>query len=62
MINDYKEISSMGTLRDARGRFVIGNVFPGWHVHQTDQKDGPWTKVYVPNAKRWGWVMDIHFS
>jgi len=60
VINDYKAITSMGTLRDGRGAFVIGNVFAGWHVHQTDLKDGPWTFVYVPNAKRWGWVMDIH--
>ncbi|MEP7019378.1 MAG: hypothetical protein ABI808_01910 [Pseudonocardiales bacterium] len=61
VVNSSKRITSMGTLRDARGRFVIGNVFAGWHVHQTNVHDGPWTKVYVPNAKRWGWVENIHF-
>ncbi len=61
VIDNSKLIKTMGTLRDARGRFVMGNVFPGWHVHMTNEKDGPWTKVYVPNADRWGWVMDIHF-
>lgn len=61
VINNAKRIDTMGTLRDARGRFVIGNVFPGWHVRQTNVHDGPWTKVYVPNAKRWGWVENIHF-
>jgi len=30
------------------------------HVRLTDRHDGPWTKVYVPNAKRWGWVENIH--
>jgi hypothetical protein len=61
VVNAAKLITTKGTLRDARGRFVIGNVFPGWHVRATDAHDGPWTKVYVPNAKRWGWVEDIHF-
>src|SRR2546430_6123376 len=56
IINDHKRIASMGTLRDAPNRFVIGNVFPDWHVRQTDQREAGWTKVYVPNAKRWGWV------
>lgn len=59
-VNPYKEVTSFGTLRDARGRFVIGNVAAGWHVHTTDVTDGPWTKVYVPNAKRWGWIENIH--
>ncbi|PZS18811.1 MAG: hypothetical protein DLM57_05465 [Pseudonocardiales bacterium] len=61
VVNASKRINSRGTLRDARGRFVIGNVFAGWHVHQTNVHDGPWTLVYVPNAMRWGWVEDIHF-
>jgi hypothetical protein len=61
VINDHKRIASMGTLRDAANNFVIGNVFPDWHVHQTDQHNAGWTKVYVPNAKRWGWVEDMHF-
>jgi hypothetical protein len=61
VIDNHKRIDTMGTLRDAPNRFVIGNVFPGWHVQQTDQRDAGWTKVYVPNAKRWGWVQDIHF-
>lgn len=61
VINASKRINTKGTLRDARGRFVIGNVAAGWHVRQTNVTDGPWTKVYVPNAKRWGWVENIHF-
>jgi hypothetical protein len=56
-----QRIDSMGTLRDARGRFVIGNVFPGWHVRRTNVVDGMWTKVYVPQAKRWGWIQTSHF-
>ena len=61
VVNDHKAITSKGTLRDARGRFVIGNVNAGWHVHQTNEQDGAWTKVYVPNALRWGWVENTHF-
>ncbi|TDP89975.1 hypothetical protein [Labedaea rhizosphaerae] len=60
--NDHRAVKTMGTLRDAANRFVIGNVFGGWHVHSTDQHDHGWTKVYVPNAKRWGWVQDIHLA
>jgi hypothetical protein len=61
VVNDYKEITSKGTLRDAANRFVIGNVDAGWHVHQTGERNAGWTKVYVPNAQRWGWVQDTHF-
>jgi hypothetical protein len=61
VVNASQRIKDMGTLRDARGRFVIGNVFAGWHVQPTNVTDGPWTKVYVPNAQRWGWVENIHF-
>lgn len=60
-VDPYRQINSMGTLRDAPNSFVIGNVFPGWHVHTMDQHSGGWTFVYVPNAKRWGWVLDMHF-
>ena len=61
VVNDHQQITSKGTLRDAPNRFVIGNVLPGWHVQLTTQRKAGWTKVYVPNAKRWGWVEDIHF-
>lgn len=61
VVEAHKLIRTKGTLRDARGRFVIGNVSAGWHVQRTNVHDGPWTKVYVPNADRWGWVEDIHF-
>jgi hypothetical protein len=57
-----RTVRSMGTLRDARGRFVIGNVFPGWHVRVTNVRAGTWTKVYVPNAQRWGWVENPHLT
>ncbi len=61
VVNDHQQITSMGTLRDAPNDFVIGNVLPGWHVQLTAQRNAGWTKVYVPNAKRWGWVENIHF-
>jgi hypothetical protein len=61
VVNDHKQVTSMGALRDAANNFVIGNVLPGWHVHLTDQHHAGWTKVYVPNTKRWGWVQDRHF-
>lgn len=60
VVNDHKKITSMGTLRDGANNFVIGNVLPNWHVHLTDQHNAGWTKAYVPNAKRWGWVEDKH--
>ena len=61
VVNDHQRIDSMGTLRDAANRFVIGNVFKDWHVRRTNQHSQGWTKVYVPNAKRWGWVQNSHF-
>ncbi len=61
VVDSRQEISSKGTLRDAANRFVIGNVDAGWHVHRTGERNAGWTKVYVPNAKRWGWVQDTHF-
>jgi hypothetical protein len=62
VVDDRQEIRSKGTLRDAANRFVIGNVDAGWHVHRTGERNAGWTKVYVPNAKRWGWVQDVHFT
>jgi hypothetical protein len=59
VVNDHKKVNSMGTLRDG-AHFVIGNVLPGWHVHTTDQHQAGWVKVYVPNAKRWGWIRESH--
>lgn len=61
VINDYKRIDTKGTLRDGPNNFVVGNVYADWHVHQTNQTSQGWTKVYVPNAMRWGWVQHIHF-
>lgn len=45
------------TLRDP-ANFVIGNVPASWHVDVTSQtrSNGHWVEVYVPNAKRWGYV------
>ena len=60
VVRDGVRVRSKGTLRDAANRFVIGNVDAGWHVRVTDQKQTGWTKVYVPNAQRWGYVQDIH--
>lgn len=46
------------TLRD-RANFVTGNVPAGWRVHVTSQhRKGNWVKVYVPNAKRWGYIQE----
>ena len=56
----HRPLRTMGTLRDAANRFVLGTVFPGWRVRVTDQRAGGWTKVYVPHLKRWGWVEDSH--
>lgn len=46
-----------GTLRDS-ANFVTGNVPAGWSVDRTGvtRSNGHWLKVYVPNAKRWGWI------
>lgn len=46
-----------GTLRDS-ANFVTGNVPAGWSVDKTrvTRSSGHWLKVYVPNAKRWGWI------
>jgi hypothetical protein len=61
VVDAHRTIRTMGTLRDAANRFVIGTVFPGWHVRVTDQHAAGWTKVYAPSLKRWGWVEDAHF-
>lgn len=46
-----------GTLRDP-ANFVTGNVYAGWRVHVTrvTRGNGHWVYVYVPNAKRWGYI------
>jgi hypothetical protein len=53
----HKKVTRNATLRDDVN-FVIGNVPEGWHVDVTKQtrSDGHWVKVYVPNAKRWGYI------
>jgi hypothetical protein len=61
VVNAHQRIDTKGTLRDRPNRFVIGNVLADWHVRKTNQRSQGWTKVYVPNAKRWGWVQDKHF-
>jgi hypothetical protein len=45
------------TLRDP-ANFVIGNVPASWHVDVTGnmRSNGHWVEVYVPNAKRWGYI------
>jgi hypothetical protein len=44
-------------LRDP-ANFVVGNVPSGWHVDLTakSRSNGAWVYVYVPNAKRWGYI------
>lgn len=61
VVNEKQRIRSKGTLRDFANRFVIGNVEGDWHVRRTSESKSGWTKVYVPNAKRWGWVQNTHF-
>jgi hypothetical protein len=53
----HVRVRGTSTLRDAAG-FVTGNVFPDWHVDVTavTRGKGSWVEVYVPNAKRWGYV------
>ncbi|GAB2472732.1 hypothetical protein [Jatrophihabitans fulvus] len=54
------KVKSFGTLRDHPGDFVVGNVKAGWHVDVTRSGDSHWVKVYVPNAKRWGYMERTH--
>lgn len=53
----HHRVRDNGTLRDP-ANFVIGNVFPGWHVEVTGRtrSHGHWVEVYVPNARRWGYL------
>lgn len=60
IVDRLKRACSKGTLRDKANNFVIGNVAAGWRTRLTAQHDRGWTKVYVPAAKRWGWLQDIH--
>jgi hypothetical protein len=52
-----QRVNSTATLRDP-ANFAIGNLFPQWTVEVTGKtrSDGHWVEVYVPNAKRWGYV------
>lgn len=54
-------LDSTATLRDP-ANFAIGNVFPGWTVQVTSRtrNRGHWVEVYVPNAKRWGYVEAVN--
>jgi hypothetical protein len=51
------QMTHNATLRDRPDRFVIGNVYAGWHVRSTAAHPSGWTKVYVPVLHRWGWVI-----
>jgi hypothetical protein len=59
----HRRITGNGTLRDP-ANFVIGNVFPGWHVEVTGRtrSGGHWVEVYVPNARRWGYIESGNLS
>lgn len=52
-----QRIGSTATLRDP-ANFVTGNLFPRWTVDVTGRtrSNGHWVEVYVPNAKRWGYI------
>ncbi|HEY7074130.1 MAG TPA: hypothetical protein VH418_02120 [Solirubrobacteraceae bacterium] len=60
VVDRLKRACSRGTLRDAANRFVIGSVAAGWRTRVTAAHSAGWTKVYVPAAKRWGWLQDTH--
>jgi hypothetical protein len=60
VVNARKRACSRGTLRDAANRFVIGNVAKKWHVRLTAVHSAGLTKVYVPAAKRRGWLQNTH--
>ena len=53
----HVQVTRNATLRDP-ANFVIGNVPKGWHVDTTTvrRSKGHWVKVYVPNARRWGYI------
>jgi len=53
----HQRVNCNATVRDP-ANFVIGNVFPDWHVDVTGKTrtGGHWVEVYVPNAKRWGYI------
>lgn len=53
----HQEVRHNGTLRDP-ANFVVGNVPSGWHVDVTakTRSNGSWVYVYVPSAKRWGYI------
>ncbi len=58
-----REVHSDSTLRDP-ANFAIGNVPKGWHVDVTGntRSGGFWVEVYVPNAKRWGFIEASHLK
>ena len=57
VVAQHKRVNRNATLRDD-ANFVIGNVPEGWHVDVTNitRSKGHWVEVYVPNAKRWGYI------
>ncbi len=57
IIAHHVQVKHNGTMRDP-ANFVVGNVYKGWHVHLTGvtRGNGWWILVYVPNAKRWGYI------
>jgi len=63
VVDAQRRVRSNGTLRDP-ANFVVGNVFKGWRVQVTavTRGNGHWVLVYVPNAKRWGYVERGHLG
>lgn len=57
VVTQHKRVQSNATLRDP-ANFVVGNVPKDWHVDVTGKtrSNGHWVEVYVPNAKRWGYI------
>lgn len=57
VIARHRKVTHNATLRDP-ANFVIGNVPAEWHVDVTNKtrSNGYWVEVYVPNAKRWGYI------
>lgn len=62
IVADHQRVNHNATIRDDVN-FVIGNVPEGWHVDVTGvtRSNGHWVKVYIPNAKRWGYIEQSKF-
>ena len=64
VVDQERVVKCNATLRDSHN-FFIGNVRAGWPVEVTNETRGrkdSWVEVYVPNAKRWGYILRSKFN